>query len=241
MKCKLTGVDGKGIKAHIIPKSFYAISPEETKPTKLITNIEGHYSRKCPIGIYDDTIVTEEGERVFSEWDDYAYEILLSGKFVFEPLSDAGQLTAFQIASYNYTKLKLFFLSVLWRASVSNQHFFRKVNLGPFEPEVRKALLSNDPKDTDWLAVSIAKWSDSPKGAGMMDPFRTRFDGINYYVMYLEHYIVYFKVDNRVAGEVFRAIQLKPDAPLMVVPRELANSKELQAMIRMVKQNSNRN
>ncbi len=69
----------------------------------------------------------------------------------------------------------------------------------------------------------------------MMDPFPTRFDGINYYVMYLEHYIVYFKVDNRVAGEVFRAIQLKPDRPLVAVSRELTKSKELQAMVRMVK------
>ena len=74
----------------------------------------------------------------------------------------------------------------------------------------------------------------------MMDPYRTRFDGLNYYVMYLEHYIVYFKVDKRVATEPMRAIQLKPEAPLIAVGRELNGSKELRIMSRMVKADANR-
>ena len=235
MKCKLTGTEGKGINAHIIPKSFYAIDPEETKPTKLITNAKGQYSKRCQIGIYDDTIVTEEGERVFSDWDNYASDLLLKGKSVFEPITNNGSKLAFQITDYDYKKLKLFFLSVLWRASVSSQHFFRNVNLGPYEAKVREALLTKDPKDTDWLAVCIARWSDSPDAAGMMDPYSTRFDGIKYYVVYLEHYIVYYKVDKQIPDETFRAIQLKPNAPLIAIARQLSKSKELKIMVNIAK------
>ncbi|MBI4825966.1 MAG: hypothetical protein HY807_06030 [Nitrospirae bacterium] len=230
MKCKLTGKEGKGVSAHIIPKSFYAIDPDEKLPTKLLTSTEGHYPKRCPIGIYDNTIVTEEGERIFSEWDDYAAEILLDKKSDFEPMSHNGKIFAFQISEYDYTKLKLFVLSVLWRASVSSQPFFRRVNLGPYEKLLRETLLSGNPQDTNWFAVSIAKWSDHVIGHRMMDPFRTKFDGINYYVIYLEQYIVYCKVDQRVADKTFQAIQLKPNEPLIIVGRELSTSKE-QAII----------
>ena len=72
MKCKLTGKEGKGIRAHIIPRAFYAIDPDEKKPHRLVTNSEGHYSQNLHIGVYDSAIVTEEGERIFSKWDDYA-------------------------------------------------------------------------------------------------------------------------------------------------------------------------
>lgn len=239
MKCKLTGNEGKGVRAHIIPKSFYAIDPERTQPVRLITNAEGHYSRKTPIGIYDTTIVTEDGERIFSEWDDYASELLLDSKTAFEPIVHNGETIAFQITDYDYYKLKLFFLSVLWRASASSQHFFRRVELGPHEESIRNTLLEDNPGDSEWFSVCLAKWSDPPDGIGMMDPYRTRLEGLNYYVMYLEHYIVYFKVDRRIASDAMRAIQLRPKSPLIAVGRELSSSKELRVMSRMVKAHTN--
>lgn len=234
MKCKLTGTEGKGVRAHIIPKSFYAIVPDETQPTRLVTNAKGRYSQKVPIGIYDDTIVTDEGERIFSEWDDYACDLLLTNRVNFEELKYDERVVGFQLADYDYAKLKLFFLSVLWRASASSQPFFQRVDLGPFESDVRKALLSGDPRDADWMAICLAKWSGNPKGAAMMDPFRTRFEDRNYYVMYLEHYIVYFKVDKCNAKDPLRALQLNPSAPLIAVGRELKESKEFKSIIQLV-------
>lgn len=233
MKCKLTGNEGKGVRAHIIPKSFYAIDPDEKGPVKLITNMRGKYSKKVPVGIYDTTIVTEEGERFFTEWDDYAAELLIKNKAAFEPVVHNDEVVAFHIENYDYRRLKLFFLSVLWRASVSNQEFFRRVNLGPHEEYIRKALLAGDPGNTDWYSICLAKWSDRTEGAGMMDPYRTRFDGLTYYVMYFEHYIVYFKVDRRNASDVMRSIQLCQDLPLIAIGRELSESKELQLMSAM--------
>lgn len=234
MICKLTQTEGKGVNAHIIPKSFYSIDQDETQPMKLVTNIKGQYPKKCPIGIYDNTIVTEDGERVFSKWDDYASDLLINQKKSFTPIENNGKCLAYNIVEYDYTILKLFFLSVLWRASVSSQHFFRKVNLGPHEPSIRESLLNGDPKDSDWYAVTVAKWSDPSDGVGFLDPCRTRFDGLNYYVMYLEHYIVYYKIDKRAPGIPFQAIQLKPDAPLFAIGRELKGSNELNVLYKLV-------
>lgn len=110
MKCKLIGAEGKGINAHIIPKRFYSIDPEESLPTEILTNKEGNYPKRSPIGIYDDSVVTEEGERVFSKLDDYGAELLLDRKAEFQEIWHNGRLVAYQRAEYDYDLLKLFVL-----------------------------------------------------------------------------------------------------------------------------------
>jgi hypothetical protein len=235
MKCKLTGIEGHSVKAHIIPKSFYRIDPDERKPNKIVTNTKGQYPRRSPNGIYDSNIVTEEGERIFSPWDDYAAELLLNKRSDFTELFKDDKCVAYQIENYDYEKLKLFFLSVLWRTSVSEHVFFKKVNLGRHENIVRDTLLQGKAGDSDWYAVSLAAWSDHPGGMGIMDPFREKYFGINYYRIYLEGYIVYIKVDKRIAKEPLHSIQLTPDSPLIVVARELSNSKEMPVIRKVVK------
>jgi len=234
MKCKLTGIEGKEVDAHIIPKSFHSIDPDERLPSRILSNIEGQHPKKTPKGIYDRSIVTEEGERIFSDWDNYAAKLLLKKETIFEPIRHNGEILAYQVAEYDYIKLKLFFLSVLWKASVSSLYFFRKVNLGSHEPRIRKALLSGNPFDTDWYPAIIAKWADD-KRAGMMDPFKEKFDGVKYYRMYIGSYIVYYKVDQRLAGKTFRPFQLAKDSPLFIFSRELNESKELPILQKIVK------
>ena len=45
----------------------------------------------------------------------------------------------------NYADFKLFYLSVLWRASVSTLPYFSRVNLGPYEEGIRQMVLTLDP------------------------------------------------------------------------------------------------
>ena len=44
-----------------------------------------------------------------------------------------------------WTTLKLFLLSVLWRASISSRPFFQYVSLGSFEEKIRRMLIAEDP------------------------------------------------------------------------------------------------
>lgn len=124
---------------------------------------------------------------------------------------------------------------MLWRAAVSSHFFYRNVKIGPYEPIIRRALLSNDPGKTDWCSINLAVWSDSSRGPGMMDPFRSRFDNINYYVLYLSNYIMYIKIDKQKAQGPLRATQLHENQPLVIVGRELRVSKELPIMVSMAR------
>lgn len=49
------------------------------------------------------------------------------------------------ITGIDYKKLKLFMLSLLWRASVSSRPFFAQVQLGRYEEEIRRMLLNGVP------------------------------------------------------------------------------------------------
>ncbi|WKZ29360.1 MAG: hypothetical protein QY323_01360 [Patescibacteria group bacterium] len=56
-----------------------------------------------------------------------------------------GELKSTHIVNIDYAALKLFLLSLLWRASISTRPFFQHVNLGKYEEEVRQMLLLGDP------------------------------------------------------------------------------------------------
>ena len=45
----------------------------------------------------------------------------------------------------NYTKLKLFLLSILWRANISSRDFFKQIQLGEHGDILRKMILDNNP------------------------------------------------------------------------------------------------
>lgn len=77
MICKLTGKEGSPAKAHIIPESFYLIDKSDKRPLKILTNTKGIYPQKSWTGVYDESIITKEGEKLFSKYDDYAFKLLV--------------------------------------------------------------------------------------------------------------------------------------------------------------------
>ena len=156
MICKLTGNDGQPAKAHIIPESFYLINRSEKGPLKLVTNTSGVYPKRSWTGIYDETIVTQEGEKRFLEWDDYAYRLLVEQINTAAELKHRGSVLAYIYDSFDYPKLKLFFLSVLWRAGVSSHPVFKRVKLGPHSSTLRNAILEANPGNSDFYATVLA-------------------------------------------------------------------------------------
>lgn len=234
MKCLLTGTEGKGVKAHIIPRSFYDLDYSQPVPLEIITNSEKGYNGKSFAGIYDPNIVTVEGERIFSGWDSYAHDLLIRDRGSFTKRVSEGKVIALETPKYDYARLKLFYLSVLWRASVSTQPFFQHVRLGPHEAIVKDALLNANPGDSDFYSVGVACFTDLPSKTVMLDPFKERYEGVKYYRFFLGHYIAYIKVDQQPTSQVFAPIALRPDSPLFLAGRKFHQSKEKAVMRKLV-------
>ncbi|MCP4367300.1 MAG: hypothetical protein GY797_04175 [Deltaproteobacteria bacterium] len=235
MICKLTGKEGTSAKAHIIPKSFYFIDKTSNTPLKLVTNAKDVYPRKSWTGIYDDKIVTQEGEKIFSEWDDYAFKLLIEQDISAKPLKHEGSIFAYMYDNYNYEKLKLFFLSVLWRAGASSQAFFKRVNLGPHLEILRKAIINSNPGDSHFYTTALALFDDKPSWAKIMDPFPTRFDNIKFYTFYMGNIVVYIKVDKQKSRAPLREVRLVPNRPLFLIKRRFLGSNEQLVMQKIIK------
>ena len=203
--CKLTGFVGAGVKAHIIPRSFYGLDGESAK----IFEIDGvrDLEKRSPIGEYDPEIVTEEGERYFSDWDDYAAELLVQRGHPVTVYTAGTETVCLEFGEYDYAKLKLFYMSLLWRADVTNRQLFRKVRLGPHQERLRQHILDGDPGTAEDYSVIIGIHRDTPDaGHQFFEPHRYKdsIDGINGYSFSLGGHQAQIKVDRRPSPEGVR-------------------------------------
>ncbi len=136
-------------------------------------------------------------------------------------------MIAYNYGVYDYQKLKLFFLSLLWRSSESSHVFYQRINLGTHEPKIRQAIIDSRAGDAAFYSVVLARF---PKPYGILDPHTTRFDGVNFCQIYLAEYVAYIKVDKRPLPESLQDLELNDAKPLVVLARDPANSKDTQVM-----------
>ena len=225
------------MKAHVIPRAFYELPEQSEGPLKLASNSPNTYPKKLPVGIYDQEIVTREGEDYFGPWDHYAATILLQQQATFDPILRGNETLAWSRRDVDYVKMKLFALAVLWRAHASTHAAFSKVNLGPHEPKIRQMLLDSNAGSEEEYSVCLARWIDDGFGPIFMDPFAERYDGRNYYRFYCGRLVIYVKVDQRKTRAKFSDMQLAPGRDLYLVARKLKRSKEWPLMVRIAHAN----
>ena len=139
--CKLTGDRGQFVKAHLIPRSL-------TKPNvpgnKFIQGGSGHRPIRRHSSWYDSKLVTNAGEKILSEYDNWAVKELRRLKLIWtsfgnNPLPPAHDWIALGSNGHGIRKLtcadpakfRLFFLSLLWRAAESTVAEFQEIQLPP--------------------------------------------------------------------------------------------------------------
>lgn len=213
------------VDSHIIPKSFHGFQGDG-KPLKVLTNVEGEHTRKSPQGEYDQ-IVCLDCERLFSHYDDYAFKLLLGDLWQPEVITYKGQIVEYLLEGVEHEKLRLFALSVLWRAGVSGRKFFGKVELGPFSDSLA-AILRHERLSGDDFEVIFGKYSDTEIPL-LLDPHPERYYGIKYYRVHLGLFVMYIKVDRRPGPSEFKRETLDRTGRLIVVARE-AHGNELRVV-----------
>ena len=92
-----------------------------------------------PTGTYDTRILCAECDNEIGKLDDYAKDVLFDLKGVFveefnDPSFQSKPLNLYRLKDkQGYNKLNRFFVSVLWRASISMHEDFAIFKLGPYE------------------------------------------------------------------------------------------------------------
>lgn len=227
MICKFCGNKEKLIKAHIIPAGFFRRLRRGEKALELITNIEGEYKKRSHVGVYDRTIVCSKCENIWQEWDRYAQRVLVENLSIKGTIRIKNKTVSYTyINSFNYDKLKLFFISVIWRASVSSHNYFKGISLGKLEDVAKQMIAQADSGDSESFSVVLSRF-DYPI-AGILDPhlYKDKKSRIQYCRLYLGSYIADIKIDYNPTPEPYSNVMMKKNKPLCIIYRNLAETKE---------------
>lgn len=218
--CALTGKQGKFVKCHIIPAALTRISEsgaaffqygEGLRPTKRFTSW------------YDQGLVVRSGEDIFEALDTWAIATLRKSRLVWSGWGDDRELgqshdaidDSFGVRSVSLDtkKLRLFFLSLLWRAGRTSLAEFKQIELSNEECDIiRSALLGGAEPPADFFPVQLTQLStigpihnhaplrelkrfpDGDGGERDVEIYRFYFDGL------IAHFTLPASVGNSLVG-----------------------------------------
>jgi len=219
MECRLCHEDKELINSHIIPKVFFKFIYPENNEESLIMIGKNVPNKRRPIGSYEK-LLCKDCDQMLGVYDNYAQNLLLKQALQFYPNTDL----AYKIDDYSYVKLKLFFLSLLWRSSISDLEEFCNIDIGPFEERLEELIRSESVGGADDFSVFIAKFdSENEKIKGIAEknilfPAKQKINELNYSIFYLSNaYKIYIKVDKRSTPDVFKELILKDGKSLLIM------------------------
>jgi hypothetical protein len=230
--CRFRRTRRASVEAHVIPRSFIRARSVPGKPNYLLSN-RGDRAPRTWTGVYDNALVCERCEAVFGKFDDYGHRFFHAERF--EPIAPEGEILAWQHPTADASRLKLFVLSILWRASASNRQEVRQVDLGRFEVTVRRMIESNDPGAPDEFPVVLERFDIHPSITPLFYPYRTDMDGAPCYKIELAGCTAIMAVEGRRLPPVLIDIALAPGSPVYLVAKNYDTSKERERLLGIVR------
>lgn len=168
--CKLSLQHGLFVDSHLLPK---ALTRAEGLSDGLIQHGYGRTERRFS-SWYDNALVTAEGEKILSDYDDFAIRTLRNHRMIWSGwgpaklLLDVGSFAGTQLGIRNVDfadittarRLRLFFLSILWRAAATTRPEFREVSLTAAELEqLRRMVIEQNPEPLGLFPISVTQLS----------------------------------------------------------------------------------
>ena len=230
MTCQLCREDVPLIDAHIIPRPFFRTKEPDGVP-KFLSNTDGTYPKRAPVGIYDPNILCAKCDGRLGRWDEYGVELFVQGLGDFTPVIEGGDLVAFRQDRFDYSRLRLFVLSVLWRAHLSSHDMFRRVELGERAARLRDMIESGVPGESTEFSIALSAFTVHGKipsiGIPIADPFMETWDGVHSCRISFGIVTAYVSVDQAPLPRALMEMGVVEGKPLKLVERDYSTSSEI--------------
>jgi hypothetical protein len=202
MKCRLCNSEGRVVSSHIIPEFLYKALYDDKHRFLQIPLAKRQREQFKQKGL-KERLLCEACEQQLSVPENYVNKLLHGG--VPHNIAPSGE--NLRLSGLDYAKLKLFQMSILWRAGVSKLPQFEQVQLGPHEERLRGMLKSNDPGTaSDYGCIMSLLFNSQELLAGLVVP------------------PTHGRICNRIAyrfvfgGLVFLYVVARPPVPSILVP-----------------------
>ncbi len=191
--CKLCLKDIKLCKSHIYPEYMYKHCYDEGHTYIEFDAEKDSYNKKRRKGLYEK-LLCRDCEDIIMEYENYAKSVLYDEA---KPHIYSGN-KGFIKKEYDYKLFKLFVLSLLWRASVSNRKSFNLAKLGPYEEILRLILLNKQDTDVSYFpSVIFQTYIDTNPADGVfmeIHPYKSKADGKTVYQLVADGLFFYVGV-----------------------------------------------
>ena len=238
MLCKLCLQDEILLqKSHIIPDFMHKGIFDNKHFLYRVNLKDDNRPKKLSTGEFEPNILCSkcDNERLGSNLENYANKILYGGKIqksekiTFQNRINCHGIKMTYCKGINYSKYKLFLLSILWRASISKREFFKYVSLGPYEEEIRKMILNNNPKDQMDFPCFIStyrNYKDLPFEL-IGQPKKYRKEHILGFTFLIGGFMYIFLISNKNKPEWLSEVAINKNNEMSIVHMDKNNAKKI--------------
>ncbi len=153
--CRLCLEERELRQSHIIPNAYFRSMKRGSNGLVVRIVDDGITPIEHTNDSWSEPMLCASCERHFGRWETTWIKRLRDTARKFEYLE-----TTLPVEKFDYKTLRLFLLSILWRASVSLQMPFDQVDLGKHAEPLREALLHDQPLDERMYGIRLRKLVD---------------------------------------------------------------------------------
>ena len=232
-ECRLCREDKQLADSHVIPQALHKDfqgegATDATDATEIYSQDQPHPKRSWT-GVYGQ-FLCQQCEGSFGQYDEYGVDFVRKYRDgqAGEPLN--GSLIASDV---DYKKLKLWLMSILWRADACDTKMYKNVSLGTkWRNDLTRRIKNDSPGCSDDYAVMASLFRDEEhfgvKNIGqsyMRDPGRVRCSGVNFYKFYIYGGFTFLiKVDQQKPPNERKQFLLREGEPFAIERRAMSDS-----------------
>lgn len=172
-------------RSHVIPEFLFTLLYDDKhRFIEVVDMLRGNVIRGQKG--YRERLLCRECESHLNRYERHARRLFI------DPLPVKVSKLRRNHGNLEYARSKLFFLSVLWRASISTLEIFKHVQLGPHEERVRQMVFNNDPGEAETYPTML--WVLNFNGEQLRDfivePTHMRVEGRKCYRFVMGGFVI---------------------------------------------------
>lgn len=213
--------------SHIYPEWIYKPLYDEKRRLEILSVVPDGRNELKQKGMRE-YLLCDDCEQKISVWEGYARSVFVQPVTPLEVQREGSML---RVGGLDYAKLKLFELSILWRAGVSTLPFFKKCQLGPYAETLRCQLDASDPGHPDRYGALMfgLKVGELPETLQVIaEPRPVRSYGIKAYNLTFGGFLWVFHVSSSDPPPMLRMAFLQEDGTRFISVRNALEMRNLQ-------------
>lgn len=204
--------------SHIVPEFMYAAMYDGKHRFFGISSIPTKRNKFFQKGLRE-RLLCSDCEQHIGKYEHYA-----SGVFYGHTVRKTSRVAqGYLLEGLDYAKLKIFFLSLLWRFAMTTVEQYRRADLGPYTEKLRQLILSDDPGD--YLKYPCMVTAIIIDGKHMADliapPADTRLEGQRIWNIVVAGFVFSFFLGKTATPSTLRAGFLRENGTLFVQVRDI--------------------